>query len=154
MLFGNINQLELIPYTYTKLRKCIEEAVVIAKNNPEGKYALTDDRIFVMINATTTEPTEERAAEIHKKYIDIQIVLEGEERFGYSNQLDDSFKSLEKLENDVLFIENVTHENYIDLYVGDFVVFYPEQIHRPQCAVNKPMPIKKAVIKIPHDIFS
>jgi biofilm protein TabA len=154
MLFGNIDQLDLLPYTYTKLRKCIEEAVTIAQENPEGKYSLSDDRIFVMVNATATEPTEQRAAEIHKKYIDIQILLEGEERFGYSNQLSDSFKALDKLDNDVLFIDEVAHENFVDLNAGDFVVFYPEQIHRPQCAVNTPMPIKKAVVKIPHEIFS
>ncbi len=154
MLFGNIHQLDLIPYTYTKLRKCIEEAVAIAQENPEGKYPLSDERIFVMVSSTATEATEDRAAEIHKKYIDIQILLQGEERFGYSNQLDASFKAIDNLDNDVLFIDHVDHENFVDLSVGDFVVFYPEQIHRPQCAVNSPMPIKKAVIKVPHEIFS
>ena len=37
MLFGNIEQLELIPFTDKKLSELIDQASLIAKENPDGK---------------------------------------------------------------------------------------------------------------------
>ncbi|MDB1125944.1 YhcH/YjgK/YiaL family protein [Vibrio algarum] len=154
MLFGNVNKLSLAPFVYTVVRKWINEAVIIAANNDEGRFTLSDDRVFVILATGDTEKTDQRKAEIHKKYIDIQILLEGEERIGYSNDLDDNFASLSKLKDDVLFIEDVKNENFVDLRPGDFALFYPNQIHRPMCAISTPTRIKKAVIKAPVSIFS
>lgn len=154
MLFGNINKMELLMYTDAKLRSFIDEAVTIANLQSEGKYTLSDDRCFVVITEATTQPINKRVAEIHKKHIDIQILLEGRERLGYSNILDEPIKKLSSLDDDILFIDNVVNENFVDLAPGDFVVFYPNQIHRPLCSINQPIQVKKAIIKIPYEIFT
>ncbi len=31
---------------------------------------------------------------------------------------------------------------------GDFVVFYPGELHKPMCTVGENAPVKKAVVKI------
>ena len=31
---------------------------------------------------------------------------------------------------------------------GDFVVFYPGEVHKPLCAVGQPAKVRKAVIKL------
>ncbi|WED24602.1 YhcH/YjgK/YiaL family protein [Vibrio sp. JC009] len=154
MLFGNINQLDLLPYTYTRLRSCIDEAMAIARENEDGNYPLSDSRIFVVLASAQTEPVGQRAAEIHKKYIDVQILLEGEEQLGYSNQLDEETRKIEVLPDDLLFVDEVTHENFVTLTPGDFALFYPNQIHRPLCASGEPGAVRKAIIKIPHELFS
>ncbi|MGF1764425.1 YhcH/YjgK/YiaL family protein [Aliivibrio kagoshimensis] len=155
MLFGNIDQLDLVPYISTRLRSLIIEAVTLAqKNEEDGKYPLSKEDVFVMLVSTQTEPLEEKVAEIHKHYIDVQILLSGAERLGYSNNLNNVHASLTELENDVLFVDEVQHENFVDLHSGDFVVFYPNQIHRPLCAITEASSIRKAVLKIPFEFLN
>ncbi|MDG3085113.1 YhcH/YjgK/YiaL family protein [Vibrio hannami] len=153
MLFGNITQLDLLPYTYTMLRNVIDEAVAIAERNPDGVYSLSDERIFVNLISALTEHSSQRAAEIHKKYIDVQVLLEGCERIGYSNVLEEDIQIIDQVENDLLIIEDVVNENFVDLKSGDFVLYFPNQVHRPLCAVDSTGRVRKAIIKIPADIF-
>lgn len=154
MLFGNVNQLNLLPFVNSQLHGFITEALAIANNSDDGKYPLSDERVFVIVASTETELTSERKAEIHNQHADIQILLQGEERLGYSNRLGEVSWNQDDLDNDVLFIDNVADENFVDLKPGDFALFYPDQIHRPQCAITAPGKIKKAVIKIPRELFA
>ncbi|TGD49773.1 YhcH/YjgK/YiaL family protein, partial [Salmonella enterica subsp. enterica serovar Poona] len=34
------------------------------------------------------------------------------------------------------------------LHEGDFVVFYPGEVHKPLCAVGEPARVRKAVVKM------
>lgn len=154
MLFGNVEQLDLIPYASNKLHSIIAEAIALVNENADGKYPLSDDETFVILVSAQTEPREQRMAEIHKKYVDVQIVLQGEECFGYSNRLAAEPSVLVELENDLLLIDEVEQENFVDLHANDFVVFFPNQIHRPLCAVNQPQAVRKAIIKIPHHLLT
>jgi YhcH/YjgK/YiaL family protein len=115
-----------------------------------GNYQLEGDDIFFFVVDENTKLVTECKSEIHRKYIDIQIVLAGEERFGYSLH---PFKSITEdllAVRDVAFSEDVVTEQFADLQVNDFIIFNAEQPHRPQIAVNEPMAIRKAIIKISH----
>ena len=153
MLFGNVEQLDLVPYISNKLRSIISEAMALVNENEEGKFPLSDDETFVILVSAQTEPVAQRAAEIHKKYVDVQIVLQGEECFGYSNRLAAEPAALTELDNDLLFIDEVEQENFVTLQANDFVVFFPDQIHRPLCAVNQPQTVRKAIVKIPYQLL-
>ncbi|MCW8345887.1 YhcH/YjgK/YiaL family protein [Vibrio sp. ZSDZ65] len=150
MLFGNVNKLDLIPYVSNKLPSWIAQAIAIANSDQIqlGRHEI-DDEVFVMLAEATTEPKEIRKSEIHKMYIDIQIMIDGEETIGYSNHITDEAKATDTLENDVMFFADVVGEQYVTLKKGDFAVFFPNQAHRPLCAVNKPIPVRKAIVKIP-----
>ncbi len=150
MLFGNVKKLDLVPYISEKFVNWINKAIALSDNNDLGKYMIGDDGVFVMFVDTETEPRALRKSEIHKNYIDIQILLNGEEEFGYSNTISEDALNLLELENDVMFLDDVDNEQFIKLQKGDFVIFYPNQAHRPLCASNgKPVAIKKAILKIP-----
>ncbi|WED26307.1 YhcH/YjgK/YiaL family protein [Vibrio sp. DW001] len=154
MLFGNVKKLDLVPYMSEKFVNWINEAIALSENNDLGKYMIGDDGVFVMLVDGETEPRALRKSEIHKQYIDIQILLSGEEVYGYSNTISEEALKLVELENDVMFFDNVENEQFIKLQDGDFVIFYPNQAHRPLCASNdKPMVIKKAILKIPSSVL-
>jgi len=34
------------------------------------------------------------------------------------------------------------------MQTGDFVVFYPGEVHKPLCAVGEPAHVRKAVVKM------
>lgn len=154
MLFGNAYNLDLVPYIDPVICSYIREAILIADKEPnDGKYLLSNSDVFVMLSTAKTEPLSNRSAEVHKKFIDVQILLEGTEKLGYSNNLDNEIRNASELDNDILFIDNVENENFVNLSKGDFVLFYPNQVHRPLCSVNAPCLVRKAVLKIPSNLF-
>ncbi|MGD7779669.1 toxin-antitoxin biofilm protein TabA, partial [Escherichia coli] len=42
----------------------------------------------------------------------------------------------------------VVDEKTVILNEGDFVVFYPGEVHKPLCAVGAPAQVRKAVVKM------
>ncbi|WP_416820994.1 YhcH/YjgK/YiaL family protein, partial [Cronobacter sakazakii] len=39
-------------------------------------------------------------------------------------------------------------EKTVVLEEGDFVIFWPGEVHKPLCAVGNPAPVRKAVVKM------
>jgi len=154
MLFGNINKLDMLGYTNNELLNLIKEALTLVEGKRDGKYELSAAEAFVIVADGETELREVRRSEIHKAYIDVQVVLQGSEAIGYSYTLDDETLALTSLENDVTFFDHIDNEQFVNLSAGDFAVFYPNQPHRPLCAIDKPEKVKKAIIKIPKTFFN
>ena len=105
-----------------------------------GRHELSDN-IYINVEEYTTKT--ENKFEIHKKYADVQIILEGKERldYGYSKpaQYDET--------RDIAFFDTDTISSII-LDGTNFVMLFPEEAHRPQMAVSSPTKVKKAVIKV------
>lgn len=155
MLFGNVEKLELVDYIHPTMKALIQEAWAIAHDEAkqDGKHELSYPGSFVVLATAETERTEARKAEYHKDYIDVQILKAGAEKLGYSNRLSQESLELTALENDVAFLTDVEDEQFVSLGKGDFAVFYPNQVHRPLCAVDMPSEVNKAIVKIPHTLL-
>ncbi|MGF1763267.1 YhcH/YjgK/YiaL family protein [Aliivibrio kagoshimensis] len=149
MFKGNLNQLEQFTGVHAKIIECIKQVKELLDNNSQhGTYPLIDDKAFFFVVDEHTQALEERRSEIHQRYIDVQIVLKGEEKFGYCEQTFLSIEEDQLAENDVAFSEDLVDEKFEVLGEGDFIIFHTKQPHRPLIAVNQPAPVKKVVIKI------
>ena len=72
---------------YYNLSSKIEEALKYLENNnlkdfANGKYEILGDEIYVNVQDYHTKPLSEGKWEAHRKYIDIQFMIEGEEKIG------------------------------------------------------------------------
>ncbi|TVO39990.1 YhcH/YjgK/YiaL family protein [Vibrio algivorus] len=154
MFFGNVDRLEwssILPDTFLNY---IHQALKIAQDNQEnGRYDIDGDNVFCFLMTPETEYVESRKTEIHRDYLDIQIVLEGEETFGYSIETPQALLDKPDYENDVLLFNEVSNESFISLKGGDFIIFYPGESHRPQCATREPMQVRKVVVKVHRDLI-
>ena len=111
-----------------------------------GRYELDGDNIFYMVQSYDTDP-EKTIAEAHKKYIDIQFMVKGEELIGVAPIGYDEKETEAKPENDVWFYECKTEA--ITLIENSFMVLYPNDLHCPGVATNnKSMTCKKVVVKV------
>lgn len=118
-----------------------------------GVYELEGKDIFYQVIETETEMEDKRFAESHKKYLDIQYVISGKEKIGFTPILEE-YKIKEYIEErDLIFYESVKNEGYIIATEGCISIFYPEDVHRPQIAVDNPEKIKKIVVKVNKDIL-
>ena len=95
-----------------------------------------------------TEPFEKRRAEYHARYLDIQIVLKGQEGMTFSVLPAGKPDTDWLADKDIAFLAEGEQEKTLILNEGDFVVFYPQEVHKPLCAVGAPAPVRKAVVKL------
>lgn len=138
-----------------KYPEAIQKAVEWLKTNDlehmeAGKYEIDGKKMYAMISDTKTEPVADRKPEAHKNYIDVQYLVTGEEKLGFVNISEEYVPVTVNEEKDVLFYahEDIKGESFVNAKPGDFSVFFPSDIHRPGCAVNEPMAIRKAIVKI------
>ncbi|MEW6702028.1 MAG: YhcH/YjgK/YiaL family protein, partial [Bacteroidota bacterium] len=99
-----------------------------------------------LVQSYNTKPFTAVKWEAHKKYIDIQYIVEGKEKIGFT----ESAK--------VIMLEEYNEEKDCTVYKGDgnfliadeenFAIFYPTDIHMTRIAINIPKQVKKVVVKI------
>ena len=142
--FKNLSQYEGIP----ELRQAIK---FVCTHNiaelPLGRTEIDGERLFCNIQEYASKTPEEVQGEAHRKYIDFQCILSGEEKIGYF-PLDQAGEALEEHpEKDIWFYRN-TKGTELMLYAGMFAVFYPQDMHIPCQVIDKSVKVKKAVFKI------
>lgn len=140
---------------YLALYKNIPDCVINFVSNLDcnnlslGRQNLSDD-VYVNIERYTTKYKDEAKFEAHKKYIDIQIVLQGCENIYTTNISGLSTLIHYEEDRDIIFYsDDVSLKKYITLDGTNFVMLFPHEAHAPQIAPNdNKSEVLKVVIKI------
>ncbi|MGU3415682.1 YhcH/YjgK/YiaL family protein [Enterobacteriaceae bacterium C34A] len=147
MIAGNIHH--LYDWLPLELREAIEHVKAhVTDATPLGKHDIDGNRLFYLISEDSTEPFADRRAEYHAKYLDIQIILKGQEGMTFSTLPAGKPDTDWLADKDIAFLPEGVQEKTVVLSEGDFVVFYPGEVHKPLCAVGKPAKVRKAVVKM------
>ncbi|MBK9096543.1 MAG: YhcH/YjgK/YiaL family protein [bacterium] len=116
------------------------------KNLPAGKYPIDGENIFALVSEYQTKPESEGKLEAHRKYIDVQFVIRGEELMGYSpigmQQILEPYKE----ENDIAFFTG--DKSFSKVSEGMFAIFFTEDVHMPGISTGEISDVKKLVIKV------
>ncbi len=114
-----------------------------------GKYWINHDD-FANVDIYETKSHEDCVFESHKNYIDIQLVLEGQERLDFIDIGSLSVKVPYDVEKDLIFYYNPEKTpNSIILEKGNFAMLFPYEAHKPQMRLmSDGQNVKKVVIKI------
>ncbi|ONI37886.1 hypothetical protein AN639_01175 [Candidatus Epulonipiscium fishelsonii] len=136
----------------------IMTAIDYLKNNDfnkmeAGVYEIQGRDIYAQVFDKETKDAKDASPETHEKFIDVQFLANGKEKIGAAN-LNKNHKVKEhNKEKDLIFYEEFENEMFIEMNVGDFCVFFPDDVHRPAVANGAPMNIRKVVIKISVDLL-
>jgi YhcH/YjgK/YiaL family protein len=115
-------------------------------NYEPGRYTIEGDEIFFMVNQYETKPESDCKPETHRKYIDIQYILEGAEKMGYF-PLEGQTPSVEyNPTKDIEFFALKT--DLFEVRAGMIAIFFTQDIHQPGVMVDQPKPVKKVVVKV------
>lgn len=115
----------------------------------DGKYQLDGDRLFAMVSRYRTKLPPEAVWESHRRYIDVQYVVQGVERLGYGPlERPPMVKTPYDASRDVIFYEPGT--DTLRFAAGQFAILYPEDIHAPGLAEDGQAPgeVLKVVMKV------
>lgn len=149
MITGNISQLdksrvELPPVIFQVLS--VIEGLDFT-THPDGQKEF-NGMLFKTFTASTDLP-ENRTPETHKNFIDVQFVISGDEEVEFSH-LGAAQPEVEKPDDDNYFYHRPSLSlNEMRLRDGDFVVFFPWDIHSPLCHKTDKNNVRKIVAKVP-----
>jgi YhcH/YjgK/YiaL family protein len=102
----------------------------------------------VLEQAYNSKDREECFFESHRKYIDVQFILAGEEIIEVSNINLLAVALAYNEELDFIKYEETKGASSIVLKAGDVAVFYPQDAHMPCIKVGNGAKVLKAVVKV------
>ncbi len=114
-----------------------------------GKHEVDGDNLFFMVSRYDTLDIEKCPLEAHKKYVDIQYLVSGEEIFGYS-PISDELEITEPYNSQEDYALYAASENDLRIHFkpGMVIVAFPEDAHMPCAAVTTPETVLKVVFKV------
>ena len=115
---------------------------------PLGRTDIEGDDVYVMMSEGETRPPEQVKFEAHRRYIDIQLVVQGQEAIGVAPAA--SLTTVEPYDpaKDIEFFAVPPRSETLELRAGDFAVFAPADAHRPSLHLEGPHVSRKAVVKV------
>ena len=147
MIYDNIKNL----FQYASLGSNFEKAAKFAAENnlaamEAGHYEIDGEKLFINVldRELVSEPT---TWEVHGRYADIQLLLEGSEAIGICPLSRLNELPVIEPESDSAVFENLDG-SFTELAPGEFIIALPQDVHKPNCPGSKGSHSKKAIFKV------
>ena len=146
MILDSLTNAERYAHLHPRFAKAFEW---IKSQNLEtlepGKYPIDGPELHASVSEKDGYTREAAKFECHENWIDIQVCPRGKEQQGWSARERVSSPAGEyNAEKDVTFFSDKP-ETYFTLQAGQFVIYWPEDVHAPQIGEDA---IKKLVVKV------
>ena len=110
------------------------------------RVELQGDQVYCTRFTYETIPQEESFFEAHRRYLDIHIMVEGEERVDVNRPEDLKLTDAQE-GNDFYAYQGESWHSTV-LKPGEFLVVFPGDAHRIKVQVDGPKTVSKAVFKV------
>ena len=122
-------------------------------NLPSQKYYIDGDYMYANLQEYATK--EDALYEAHRKYIDIQYMIKGEELVGVCDREICKDEVRYEEASDIEFMSCDSDNNWQTLRSGEFLVLFPNDAHKPSITPKEHFDmkniVKKIVVKVPID---
>jgi len=110
-----------------------------------GRYPIVGQDLFVILEQAPGRTRDAAKLECHRKYIDIQLVLDGVDEMGWKPLANchDPVSDY-RAEKDIQFFNDAA-ASWIATPPGAYCIFFPEDCHAPLVSNQ---PIRKAIFKV------
>ncbi len=146
MIVSNLNNTERIESLHPLFKKLFDYVKSHdILNTACGRIDIDGDNLYINNVNPECIPAEKQVLEVHREYIDVQILLEGKETIGWK-ALEDSKDEVKPYQQDgdcALYSDTPT--SWINLEPGQFAIFFPEDAHAPVIGEGK---IRKMIAKV------
>jgi biofilm protein TabA len=115
------------------------------KSMAPGNYEIDGEEIILIIAEDNARPEFQHQMEIHRKYIDIQMAIDGEFIIAWKH-LDDCKSPMNEFseENDAQLYDDPQDFDLV-MKPGNFAILFPEDAHGPYPPKGY---LKKAIVKV------
>jgi len=119
-----------------------------ASERHSTRHPIDGDRLYVSIEYVQGRGREGARLEAHRRYVDIQFTVDGEEEIGWKPLDDCGVPSVAYDDaKDVLFFSD-RPDSWLSLPAGRFAIFFPDDAHAPLAGRGI---LTKAIVKIATD---
>ncbi len=122
------------------------------RNVAIGKSEKTDlgGGVFVVEQAYETKVRSDGFFESHRKYIDVQVVVEGEELMELADIERIAVRQPYDADRDLIMYQDTGDASLLRMFAGQGAIFYPVDVHMPSLRLREgPALVRKAVVKVP-----
>lgn len=106
--------------------------------------------VFAIDQVYETKPRAEGFFESHQKYIDLQVIVVGEEVMELSDISRIQQKQPYDADRDFIAYEDTSSASVLRVFAGQATIFYPEDVHMPTLRIGSAaVLVRKTVVKIP-----
>ena len=113
----------------------------------KGKYPIDGDNVFASVTEDPSKDFDKTGWESHKKYIDLQCIITGDEKMGKWPVAE--VTSVTKPYDETKDVANYTAPGkFYVIPAGTFIIFFPGEAHRPNITPGGNKVVKKIVIKV------
>jgi biofilm protein TabA len=113
---------------------------------PVGKYTIVPDKVTVSVTEDSTKSFEKTNWESHRKMVDIQYIVRGEEKMGVAPV--STAKVIRPYDEKRDAANYEVEGKYYVSTPDKFFIFFPTDAHRPNITIGGNKPDKKIVIKV------
>lgn len=106
--------------------------------------------VYAMEQAYLTKARIDGFFEAHRKYIDVQVVVEGEEAIEVVDAARGTVKQPYVAERDLVIYEGTAEASALKLGAGAVAIFFPADVHMPSLRAGAAaVTVRKTVVKVP-----
>jgi YhcH/YjgK/YiaL family protein len=115
----------------------------------DGREEIDGERVFALVQRYETARVDEPRFECHRKYIDVQFMVSGEEVIGWAPAGNMTVTEAYDAGKDICF-GTVAEGQWVPvrLEAGQLMVLRPEDAHAPKGAAGGPSKVMKIVVKV------
>jgi biofilm protein TabA len=113
---------------------------------PVGKYTIVPDKVTVSVTEDSTKNFDKTNWESHRKMVDIQYIVRGEEKMGVAPV--STAKVIRPYDEKRDAANYEVEGKYYVSTPDKFFIFFPTDAHRPNITTGGNLPDKKIVIKV------
>lgn len=112
-----------------------------------GEYNVIGREVYAMVQEYHTMPDDHPGWEGHRRYIDIHLIQSGCEKHLWTvdQALQDSLPY--DKENDLIRPQPSRWTEHV-VQAGQFVVYFPEDLHKAKCMLSAPAYVRKILMKV------
>lgn len=113
---------------------------------PTGRTEIDGDQLFAVVVDEPTKPRDQCLWEAHRKYHDVQYIVDGVEQMGYAHIGQMTVSVPYDAAKDAAFFTGTG--GILAVTAGSFVIFTPQDVHQPGVAIDGPERVRKIIIKL------
>lgn len=145
MIIDNITNVTKYAAILPQLEKVPDILAQIDLKNPD-KVEYEDG--FYFVQKGVTRPIEDTIFETHENYIDVQILLKGNEFMGWDIRPHLKVTQAYDPENDITIYSGKNSSHAMNVHANTFYIFFPWDAHRAAFHIEKESEYVKLIIKL------
>ncbi len=149
MIFDALARLDRYVAAHPNFPEAFRELRRLLGALPEpGRHPLESSGLVALLSDYAPKPPEACRHEVHRRHIDIQVVVEGAEFIGCAPLEAVNSATPFDTEKDIGFFEHAPAGGVV-LRPGTFAIFFPEDAHQPGVSHDGYARVRKLVLKVP-----